>query len=79
MKHVIRHSGVALIEVRDPFLLTEIENDSALQPFLGERLSDRCIAVQPQAVPEIMRRLHAMGHMPSMNGNEKGDGHAAIA
>jgi hypothetical protein len=58
------HRGAALIEVRDPMVLTEIESDSALQPFLGERLSDTCVAVQPQAVPDILRRMQSLGHLP---------------
>lgn len=58
------HKGVALIEVSDPLMLREIESDAALQAFLGERLSDRCIVVQPQAVSEVVRRLRALGHMP---------------
>lgn len=58
------HRGIALIEVTDPFILTEIESDAVLQRFLGERLSDTWVAVQPQAVPEVMRRLQSMGHMP---------------
>ena len=64
MAGVKSHDGVALIEVIDPLLLTEIESDVTLQPFLGERLSDCCIAVQPQALPEVTRRLQAMGHLP---------------
>jgi hypothetical protein len=60
------HAGVALIEVRDPLMLTEIENDPVLRPFLGERVSDVCVAVQPQAVPEVMERLQALGHMPRL-------------
>lgn len=58
------HKGIALIEVNDPFVLTEIENDRALREFLGDRISDCCVAVQPQAVPEIVKRLQALGHMP---------------
>jgi len=65
------HSGVAVIEVNDPLLLTEIENDPALRPFLGECLSERCVAVQPQAVPEIIRRLQALGHMPRIIDEER--------
>ena len=58
------HSGVALIEVSDPMTLTEIESDASLRVFLGERISDRCVAVQPQAVEEVVRRLRTLGHMP---------------
>ena len=58
------HDGVALIEVNDPLVLTEIESDPALQPFLGMRLSERWIAVQPQALPEVIRRLQSLGHLP---------------
>jgi len=58
------HRGIAIIEVSDPYVLTEIESDEALQTFLGERLSDCCVAVQPQAVPEVVKRLQALGHMP---------------
>jgi hypothetical protein len=58
------HEGVALIEVIDPLVLTEIESDLALEPFLGARLSERCIAVQPQALPEVVRRLQSLGHLP---------------
>lgn len=64
MKTLKLHSGVALIEVKDPLLLTEIESDTSIQPFLGRRLSDRCIAVQPDAVSQVVRRLQALGHMP---------------
>ncbi|MBN2309832.1 MAG: hypothetical protein JXR94_12720 [Candidatus Hydrogenedentes bacterium] len=64
MKAVKMHRGIALIEVADPLLLAEIENDARLQPVLGERLSDRCIAAQPQAVPDILARLRTLGHMP---------------
>jgi len=62
------HMGVALIEVSDPFLLTEIENDATLRAFVGERISDRCVAVQPQAVEDVVRRLQALGHMPRVIG-----------
>jgi hypothetical protein len=58
------HRGTGLIEVSDPLLLAEIENDDALKPFLGDRLTERCIAVQPQAVMDVVRRLRHMGHMP---------------
>jgi hypothetical protein len=58
------HSGVALIEVNDPLVLTEIENDASLLPYLGQRLSERCVAVQPEAIPQIVRRLQGLGHMP---------------
>lgn len=58
------HEGVAVIEVTDPLLLTEIESDPGLQPFLGDRLSETCIAVQPQAIQEVTRRLQSLGHMP---------------
>jgi hypothetical protein len=64
MKRRKLHSGIALIEVNDPLVLTEIENDATIQVFLGQRLSDRCVAVQPQAVSEVIRRLQALGHMP---------------
>ncbi|MBI5094739.1 MAG: hypothetical protein HZB26_20170 [Candidatus Hydrogenedentes bacterium] len=60
------HDGVALIEVNDPLVLTEIESDAALQPFLGERLSDQRIAVQPQALPEVLKRLQSLGHLPQV-------------
>jgi hypothetical protein len=60
------HRGVALIEVLDPLVLTEIESDPNLRMFLGDRLSDRCIAVQPQAVEEVVTRLKALGHMPKI-------------
>ena len=43
-----------------------IESDAALQPILGDRLSDRCVVVQAQAVDEAVRRLQALGHMPSV-------------
>ena len=63
------HHGVALIEVSDPLLLTEIESDSILKRFIGERLSEHCIAVRPEACAEVIHRLQALGHMPSvMNG-----------
>jgi hypothetical protein len=55
---------VALIEVSDPLVLMEIENDSSLQPFLGQRLSELCVVVQPEAVPQVVRRLQGLGHMP---------------
>jgi len=61
------HSGVALIEVSDPLILTEIESDSALQPFLGARLSDNCIAVEPQSIHDVVRRLQALGHLPRVH------------
>ena len=60
------HRGVALIEVTDPLVLTEIESDANLRVFLGDRLSDRCIAVQPQALDEVVSRLKALGHMPKI-------------
>ena len=58
------HDGIAIIEVTDPLILTEIESDAGLQPFLGDRLSETCIAVQPQAIQEVTRRLQSLGHMP---------------
>jgi len=58
------HKGIALIEVQDPLLLEEIERDPVLKAFLGERLSERCIAVQPQAVEDVVKRLQTLGHMP---------------
>ncbi|MCC6486793.1 MAG: hypothetical protein IT364_04775 [Candidatus Hydrogenedentes bacterium] len=58
------HDGIAIIEVADPFVLTEIESDAMLQPFLGERLSETSVAVQPQAVADVVRRLQSLGHMP---------------
>ncbi|GMV93232.1 MAG: hypothetical protein AMXMBFR82_30100 [Candidatus Hydrogenedentota bacterium] len=61
------HDGVALIEVTDPLVLTEIENDAVVQPFLGERLSPTCVAVQPQAVPDVVRRLQSLGHLPRVH------------
>lgn len=61
------HDGIALIEVADPLVLTEIENDAVVQPFLGERFSATCIAVQPQAVPDVVRRLQSLGHLPRVH------------
>lgn len=58
------HKGIALLEVQDPLILEEIERDPALKAFLGERLSERCIAVQPHAVEDVVKRLQALGHMP---------------
>lgn len=58
------HEGVALIEVADAMALTEIENDAVLRPYLGDRLTDCVIAVQPQALSEIVARLRSLGHMP---------------
>ena len=60
------HCGVALIEVRDPLLVTEIESDSQLQALVGARLSEFCIAAQPQAVSDVVARLKALGHMPKV-------------
>jgi hypothetical protein len=60
------HQGVALIEVLDPLVLTEIENDAHLRMFLGDRLSDCCVAVQPQAIDEVVSRLKALGHIPKV-------------
>jgi hypothetical protein len=60
------HKGIALLEVQDPLVLEEIERDATLKTFLGERLSDRCIAVQPQAVEDVVQRLQALGHMPNI-------------
>ncbi len=62
------HLGIALIEVNDPLVLTEIESDNALRALLGDQISDRCIAVQPQAVPDVVARLKALGHMPRVLG-----------
>ncbi len=64
MQNVKLHSGIAIIEVNDPLLLTEIESDPSLHAFLGAKLSDHCITVQPQAVREVVRRLQALGQMP---------------
>lgn len=58
------HKRIALLEVRDPLIIEEIERDPGLQTFLGARLSERCIAVQPQAVEDVVKRLLALGHMP---------------
>lgn len=58
------HDGVALIEVDSPLLLTEIESDPALRAHLGDRLSDTCVAVQPQALQQVIQRLQTLGHMP---------------
>jgi len=58
------HKGIALVEVQDPLLLEEIERDPILKAFLGERLSECCIAVQPQAVEDVVKRLQTLGHMP---------------
>lgn len=60
------HEGVALIEVSDPLLLVEIESDPIIKPYLGERISDCCVAVLPHAVGEVQRRLQAMGHLPTL-------------
>ncbi len=64
MENLKLHSGVALIEVSDPLILEEIQNDAVLEPYLGDRLSDTCIVVQPQGVAEVVRRLQSLGHMP---------------
>ena len=58
------HRGIALIEVTDPLILTEIESDATLQRFLGEQISDTCVAVRPDGVGQVVRRLQALGHMP---------------
>lgn len=67
MKQLKLHDGIAIIEVTDPLILTEIESDAGLRPFLGEQLSDTCVAVQPQAIQEVTRRLQALGHLPRVN------------
>ena len=64
MEQLKLHDGIAIIEVNDPLILTEIESDAGLRPFLGDRLSDRCISVQPHAIQEITRRLQSLGHLP---------------
>ncbi len=64
MDNIKLHSEIALIEVTDPLLLEEIQNDAVLEPYMGDRLSDTCIVVQPQGVPEVVRRLQSLGHMP---------------
>ncbi|HRI87280.1 MAG TPA: hypothetical protein PLJ47_18025 [Candidatus Hydrogenedentes bacterium] len=64
MKRYKVHEGIAIIEVTDPLILMEIESDQGLQPFLGDRLSSTCIAVQPQAIQEVTRRLQSLGHLP---------------
>ena len=64
MEQLKLHDGVAIIEVTDPLILTEIESDAGLRPFLGERLSDLCITVQPQAIQEVTKRLQSLGHLP---------------
>lgn len=58
------HKGTALVEVSDPLLLTEIENDAVLKPYVGARISPRHLAVDPRAVAEVTNRLKALGHMP---------------
>lgn len=58
------HEGIAIIEVDDPLILTEIESDGGLRPFIGEKLSDRCISVQPHAIQEVTKRLQSLGHLP---------------
>jgi len=58
------HDGIAIIEVTDSLILTEMESDAGLRPFLGERLSDTCISVQPQAIQEVTKRLQSLGHLP---------------
>jgi hypothetical protein len=68
MENTKLHKGVSLIEVNDPMLLEEIESDAGLHAFLGERISDCCIAVQTQAVSEVLRRLQSLGHMPRVVG-----------
>ena len=60
------HKGIALLEVQDPLVLEEIQRDPTLKAFLGERLSERCIAVQPQAVEDVVKRLQALGQMPKV-------------
>ena len=67
MKQRKLHDGIAVIEVTDPLILTEMESDAALRPFLGQRLSENTIAVQPQAIQEVTRRLQALGHLPRVN------------
>lgn len=67
MKRLKLHRNAALIEAADPLVLTEITSDPALQPFLGEKLSDTCVVVQPQAAPEVVQRLRALGHMPCVD------------
>ena len=64
MTNVKLHTGIALIEVKDPVLLAEIENDPFLSRFIGEALSETCLVVQPQAIPEVVERLRVLGHMP---------------
>ncbi len=64
MKRRKLHSGVALVHVNDPMVLAEIESDASLQPYLGQRLSDTCVAVEPHAVPDISRRLQSLGQLP---------------
>lgn len=64
MKQLKVHDGIAVIEVTDPLILTEIESDAGLRPFLGERLSDVAVVVQPQAIQEVTKRLQSLGHLP---------------
>ena len=64
MENLKLHTGVALIEVTDPLLLEEMQNDAVLEPYLGDRLSDTCIVVQAQGVTEVVKRLQSLGHMP---------------
>ncbi|NUM56073.1 MAG: hypothetical protein HUU46_20730 [Candidatus Hydrogenedentes bacterium] len=72
MKQLKVHDGVAVVEVTDPLLLTEMESDMALRPFLGQRISDTCIVVQPQAIQEVTRRLQSLGHLPRVIGPANG-------
>ncbi len=67
------HEGVALIEVDEPLMLTEIESDASLAVHLGERLSQHCVAVRPEGISDIVKRLQALGHMPRVTDAPSGD------
>lgn len=61
---LVLHTHLALIEVSDPLLLTELKADGKIGSLILGQLSDRIAIVAASEAERLIQRLVKAGHLP---------------
>ncbi len=72
-------SRAVVMQVGSAEELARLQNEPAINRYLGRKLADTIVEVQPGAWPELMRALQAFGVLPEVVGLEEVDREATEA